>query len=68
MVYSEVIQKGWDKLLSKKCLYTMRDVHKIKEELSKQGTVVTDKQSMFIVTCIAISNGAEVSKYIEEHI
>jgi len=63
MLYSEVIDNNWHKILPKKNKYTLRDIKKIKKELPK----LTDKQACFVVVCTAAFYDVDRSKTVNTY-
>lgn len=72
MKYSEVIDNGLHKILSKKQKYTKNDVNKVlldslfNPELNN-GKTFTERQARFIVVATAIFHGADYSRNLSNY-
>jgi len=65
MVYGDVINNGWHKILPKKAKYTIKDVDKVYTQLFMDGKHVSEKECFFIVKCTAAYYDASTSKTLD---
>jgi hypothetical protein len=73
MVYDDVINNSWHKILPQKKKYTKRDIDKVMTESLfnsnlNNGNTFNAKQARFIVLCTAIHHEADCSRTVHKAI
>jgi len=72
MLYSDVINNGWHKILPKKDKYTKKDMNRVwvaslMDPSLNNGKTFDAKTARWIVICTAAFYDANVSRYIDQY-